>query len=75
MEHGKTEVAYVLVKGFGTIFPYLRASRFMNRFEKYISGYKMILFSPGEVKENYNLFKLLNDEHLYRAIKLINQET
>lgn len=73
-EHGRAEVAYVLVKGFGTIFPYLRASRFMNRFEKYISGYKMILFYPGEVKENYNLFKLLNDEHLYRAIKLINQE-
>ena len=71
---GNSDVAYVLVKGFGTIFPYLRASKFMNRFEKYISGYKMILFYPGEVKENYNLFKLLNDEHLYRAIKLINQD-
>lgn len=71
---GNAEVAYVFVKGFGKIFPYLRASKFMNRFEKNISGYKMILFYPGEVKENYNLFKLLNDEHLYRAIKLINQE-
>jgi len=71
---GHAEVAYVFVKGFGKIFPYLRASKFMNRFEKNISGYKMILFYPGEVKENYNLFKLLNDEHLYRAIKLINQE-
>ena len=71
---GNAEVAYVFVKGFGKIFPYLRASKFMNRFEKNISGYKMILFYPGEVKENYNLFKLLNDEHLYRAIKLINQD-
>ncbi|MFZ4564396.1 MAG: BREX protein BrxB domain-containing protein [Bacteroidales bacterium] len=71
---GNAEVAYVFVKGFGKIFPYLRASKFMNRFEKNISGYKMILFYPGEVKENYNLFKILNDEHLYRAIKLINQD-
>ena len=71
---GNADVAYVFVKGFGSIFPYLRASKFVNRFERYITGYKMILFYPGEVKENYNLFKLLNDEHLYRAIKLINQD-
>lgn len=70
---GDSEVAYVFVKGFAAVFPYLRASRFMNNFEKYISGYKIILFYPGEAKENYNLFKLLNDENLYRAIKLINQ--
>lgn len=71
---GNFDVAYVFVKGFGKIFPYLRASKFMNRFEKNIFGYKMILFYPGEVKENYNMFKLLDDEHLYRAIKLINQD-
>lgn len=70
---GEAEVAYVFVKGFGEIFPYLRANRFMNNFEKYISGYKLILFYPGEAKEFYNLFKILNDENLYRAIKLINQ--
>jgi hypothetical protein len=70
---GDTEVAYVFVKGFGAVFPYLRANRFMNNFEKYISGYKVIMFYPGQADENYNLFKLLNDENLYRAIKLINQ--
>ncbi|MEZ4966029.1 MAG: DUF1788 domain-containing protein [Saprospiraceae bacterium] len=69
---GDAKVAYVFVKGFGAIFPYMRASKFMNNFEKYISGYKLILFYPGEVKDNYNLFKVLNDENLYRAIKLIN---
>ncbi len=67
------EVAYVFVKGFGAAYPYIRASKFMNNFEKYVSGYKLILFYPGEVKEFYNLFGLLNDENLYRAIKLINQ--
>ncbi|MCB0524503.1 MAG: DUF1788 domain-containing protein [Bacteroidetes bacterium] len=69
---GDAEVAYVFVKGFGAIFPYMRASKFMNNFEKHISGYKLIIFYPGEVSENYNLFKVLNDENLYRAIKLIN---
>lgn len=72
-ESANYEVGYVFVKGFGAAYPYLRASKFMSKFEKYIVGYKMILFYPGKVKENYNLFGLLNDENLYRAIKLINQ--
>lgn len=65
--------SYVFIYGFGQIFPYLRASKFMNFFEQYIKGYKIILFYPGNADKNYNLFKVLNDEHLYRAIKLINQ--
>jgi hypothetical protein len=70
---GDAKVAYVFMKGFGAAFPYLRASKFMSNFEKHISGYKLILFYPGEVKDNYRLFKVLNDENLYRAIKLINE--
>lgn len=72
---GEAEVAYVFVKGIGAIYPYLRASKFINNFEKYISGggYKLILFYPGAVQDYYHLFGLLNDENLYRAIKLINQ--
>lgn len=72
-QSGDFQVGYVFMKGFGAIYPYLRASRFMNKFEKYITAYKMILFYPGTVKDNYNLFGLLNDENLYRAIKLINE--
>lgn len=67
------EVAYVFVKGFGKSFPYIRASRFMNNFEKYIKGYKLIMFYPGEAIDYYSLFGLLKDENLYRAIKLINE--
>lgn len=70
---GTYEVAYVMVKGFGNAFPYIRASRFMNNFEKYIKGYKLILFYPGRANQYYSLFGLLKDENLYRAIKLINQ--
>ena len=66
------EVSYVFVKGFGKAFPYLRTSRFFNNFEKYIKGYKLIMFYPGEAKNYYSLFGLLKDENLYRAIKLIN---
>lgn len=72
-QSGEYEVAYVFVKGFGAAFPYIRASKFMNNFEKYIENkFKMILFYPGEAKDYYNLFGMLNDENLYRAIKLIN---
>lgn len=67
------EVAYVFVKGFGNVFPYLRASRFMSNFESYIKGYKLIMFYPGKAKNYYSLFGLLKDENLYRAIKLINE--
>ena len=67
------EMAYVFVKGFGNAFPYIRASRFMNNFEKHIKGFKLIMFYPGEAKNYYSLFGLLKDENLYRAIKLINE--
>ena len=69
---GTYEVAYVFVKGFGNAYPYIRASRFMNNFEKHIKGFKLIIFYPGEAKNYYSLFGLLKDENLYRAIKLIN---
>ena len=65
--------SYVFLKGFGNAFPYIRASRFFNNFEKYVKGYKLIMFYPGEAKEYYSLFRLLKDENLYRAIKLINE--
>lgn len=70
---GESEVAYVFLKGFGRSFPYIRASRFMNNFEKYIKSYKLIMFYPGEAENYYSLFGLLKDENLYRAIKLINE--
>lgn len=70
---GESTVAYVFVKGFGNAFPFLRAHRFISQFEKYIKGYKLIMFYPGEVKEHFSLFKLLEEKNPYRAIKLINE--
>lgn len=66
--------SFVFVHGFGEIYPYLRASKFLSNFEKYITGYKIILFYPGTAKDYYSMFDLLNDENPYRAIKLINPE-
>lgn len=66
--------SYVFVQGFGEIYPYLRASKFLSNFEKYISGYKIIMFYPGSAKDYYSMFNLLNDENPYRAIKLINPD-
>lgn len=64
---------YVFIHGFGEIFPYLRASKFLNNFEKYIQDkYKIILFYPGEATDRYSLFGLLEDDNPYRSIKLIN---
>ena len=70
---GEYEKAYVFMKGFSRIYPYLRVSRFMNKFEKHIKGYKLILFYPGSAGRAYHMFNLLQDDHLYRAIHLINE--
>jgi len=38
---------YVFVHGWGSIHPYLRASQFMGCMERFVDGYKLILFYPG----------------------------
>lgn len=66
---------YVLMHGFGSIFPILRASEFLKRFEEYVSGggYKIVLFYPGEYKNNhFYLFNEINNENIYRA-SLLNK--
>ncbi|MEO6671416.1 MAG: BREX protein BrxB domain-containing protein [Ferruginibacter sp.] len=65
--------SYVFITGFGQIFPYLRASKFISNFEKYTTGkFKVVVFYPGRVDDTCHLFDKLNDENPYRAIKLIN---
>ena len=67
---------YVFLYGIGEIFPYMRVSSLLNRYEKYNSSseYKIIIFYPGDHTGNtFKLFGLLNDEHTYRAVDLINE--
>jgi len=62
---------YLLLYGFGSIFPYLRASDFLKKTERLIKDFKVVVFYPGEFnKARYSLFGILNDDHLYRANNL-----
>lgn len=62
---------FVLLHGFGSLFPLLRVSSFLNKFERYVVGYKLLVFYPGTYQhQRYVLFNQLHDEHLYRAIHL-----
>lgn len=62
---------YLILYGFGSAFPYLRASQLLKRTEKLIKEFKVIVFYPGEyANARYNLFGLLDDDHMYRANNL-----
>jgi hypothetical protein len=59
---------YLIIHGFGSIFPYLRASELLKRMESLVKDFKLILFYPGKYEESrYSLFGILNDDNMYRA--------
>lgn len=67
---------YIFLYGLGNIYPYLRASSLLSKYEKYnrSSRYRIILFYPGEVDNgSFKLFETLGDNHTYRAILLMNE--
>jgi len=70
----KKKRVYLLISGFGSAFPYIRASEFLKKTESLIKEFKIILFYPGEYNESkYSLFKILNDDNMYRANHLNRQ--
>lgn len=59
---------YLLMHGFGVIYPWLRVSHFLKNTEEYIKNFKIIVFFPGRFTgETYSLFGKLYDENVYRA--------
>ncbi len=70
---------YLIMYGFGSSFPYIRASELLKKTERLIKEFKIIIFYPGEYNEsNYSLFNILNDDHMYRANnlnKLLGEQT
>ena len=67
---------YVFIYGIGNIYPYLRTSTFLSKYEQYNSSsrYKIILFYPGKKEgTSFKLFSDLEDNHTYRAIVLMNE--
>ena len=68
---GKHKKVYLLLYGFGSIFPFLRTSAYLKNFEEHIKGYKLIVFYPGKYENrNYRLFGEFNDENIYRAVPI-----
>lgn len=64
---------YLILHGFGSSFPYLRASELLKQIESVIKEFKIIIFFPGEYKDSkYSLFAMLNDDNMYRANHLNN---
>ena len=66
---------YLMLYGFGSIFPFLRASTYLKNFEEHVRGYKLIVFFPGYYgNTNYHLFGEFHDENIYRATLINPQE-
>jgi hypothetical protein len=62
---------YLMIHGFGSIFPYLRASTLVKNTERLIKDFKLIIFYPGDfTNAQYSLFGIFNDENMYRANQL-----
>lgn len=67
-QENSNKKAYLVLYGFGSAFPILRASDFLKRTEKLIKDFKIIVFYPGEYADSqYRLFNILDDDNLYRA--------
>lgn len=73
-EGGNEKKAYLILYGFGSSFPYLRASELLKKTEHLIKDFKLIVFFPGTYKEaRYRLFGVLDDDNMYRANYLNRQ--
>lgn len=74
-EDSPNKKPYVFLYGIGSMFPFLRTNVFLSNYEEFnnTSKYKIIVFYPGySVGNSFNLFGYINDQHTYRAIRLIN---
>jgi len=68
---GEYNKSYVFIYGIGKIYPYLRCGQFISNMERYVQGYKLIIFYPGTHNTSFSLFGKLG-ERPYRPTKLIN---
>lgn len=71
----ENKTPYVFISGFGNIYPYLRLSTFLNKYEEHnqTHAYKIFVFYPGEPDGNsYKLFDRFADQHVYRAALILD---
>jgi len=63
--------SYLLIHGFGNVYPYLRVHKFTKNIESIVEGFKAILFYPGSYENgDYKMFNEVNSENAYRATYL-----
>lgn len=71
----ENKTPYVFISGFGNIYPYLRLSTFLNKYEEYnqTGKYKIFAFYPGLPEGNsFKLFDRYSDQHVYRAALILD---
>ena len=71
----ENKTPYVFISGFGNIYPYLRLSTFLNKYEEFnqTHKYKLIVFYPGQPEGNsFKLFDCFEDNHVYRASLILD---
>lgn len=62
----------VLVTGVGSAFPLLRSHSLLNCLHSVMRETPLVLFFPGEYSgQELRLFNLFQDDHYYRAFKLV----
>lgn len=74
-EETENKTPYVFLSGFGNLYPYLRLSTFLNKYEEYnqTDQYKIIVFYPGQPEGNsFRLFDRFDDQHVYRAALILD---
>lgn len=63
--------SYLLVHGFGNLYPYLRVNTFSKNIEHIVKDFKVIIFYPGSYESgNYKMFNAVESENAYRATYL-----
>lgn len=63
--------SYLLIHGFGNLYPYLRVNTFTKNIERVVKGFKVILFYPGKYEGgHYKMFDIVESENAYRATYL-----
>ena len=63
----------VLISGVGSVYPLLRSHTLLNNLHAVMGHTPLVMFYPGVYDgQHLRLFNLFDDEHYYRAFKLIN---
>lgn len=62
----------VLISGVGSVYPFLRSHTLLNNLHAVMGHTPLVMFYPGAYDgQHLRLFNVFDDEHYYRAFKLV----